>query len=116
MDSKETKTTVIRRLWRWLASLDLNEHRKELVDALANVQDAFLRVETGTTATRRAAQITAKLGTTAGVTSAMFGAAAIFGTASTGTAIGTLSGAAFTNAALAWLGGSMAAGGCPSSS
>jgi hypothetical protein len=37
----------------------------------------------------------------------MFGLAAWFGTASTGTAIGTLSGAAFTSAALAWLGGSV---------
>jgi hypothetical protein len=44
-------------------------------------------------------------------TSGAFGAAALFGTASTGTAIGSLSGAAFTNAALAWLGGVAAAAG-----
>jgi hypothetical protein len=40
----------------------------------------------------------------------MFGAATLFGTASTGTAIGTLSGAAFSSAALAWLGGSVVVG------
>ena len=41
-----------------------------------------------------------------------YGGAAIFGTASTGTAIGSLTGAAATNATLAWFGGgSLAAGG-----
>lgn len=41
-----------------------------------------------------------------------FGAAGLLGTASTGTAIGSLSGAAATNATLAWFGGgSLAAGG-----
>ena len=41
-----------------------------------------------------------------------YGAVGMLGTASTGTAIGTLSGAAATNATLAWLGGgSLAAGG-----
>jgi len=42
----------------------------------------------------------------------MYGSVGVLGTASTGTAIGTLSGAAATNATLAWLGGgSLAAGG-----
>lgn len=45
-----------------------------------------------------------------GPTAAM-GVATTFGTASTGTAIATLSGAAQTNAALAWLGGGAAAAG-----
>ena len=40
----------------------------------------------------------------------MMGLASLFGTASTGTAISTLSGAAFNSAALAWLGGSVATG------
>lgn len=44
--------------------------------------------------------------------SALMGVATTFGTASTGTAISSLSGAAATNAAVAWLGGgAMAAGG-----
>lgn len=43
---------------------------------------------------------------------AAYGAVGILGTASTGTALGTLSGAALTNATLAWFGGgSLAAGG-----
>lgn len=43
---------------------------------------------------------------------AAYGGVGVLGTASTGTAIGTLSGAAATNATLAWLGGgSLAAGG-----
>jgi hypothetical protein len=45
-----------------------------------------------------------------GPTAAMW-VATTFGTASTGTAISALSGAAATNAALAWLGGGVAAGG-----
>ena len=40
----------------------------------------------------------------------MMGLASLFGTASTGTAIITLSGASFNSAALAWLGGSVATG------
>lgn len=48
----------------------------------------------------------------AAATAGFFGIASAFGTASSGTAIGSLSGAAFTNASLAWLGGgSVAAGG-----
>lgn len=53
-------------------------------------------------------------GTTSGALIAFgtYGAVGTFATASTGTAIGTLSGAAATNATLAWLGGgSLAAGG-----
>lgn len=50
--------------------------------------------------------------TAAAAYSGAFGLAALVGTASTGTAIGTLSGAAATNATLAWLGGgALAAGG-----
>ena len=53
----------------------------------------------------------AKVGA-AGASYGAFGLASLFGTASTGTAIGTLSGAAAESATLAWLGfGSMATGG-----
>lgn len=52
------------------------------------------------------------LGASMGATSATFGAVAAFGTASTGTAISTLSGAAMVKATMAWLGGgSLASGG-----
>lgn len=58
-----------------------------------------------------AAGITA-LGSGAIAGAAVYGGVGILATASTGTAIGTLSGAAATNATLAWLGGgSLAAGG-----
>lgn len=44
------------------------------------------------------------------VPASLFSVAGLVGTASTGTAIGSLSGAAFTSSALAWLGGSVAMG------
>lgn len=44
------------------------------------------------------------------VPASFFSIAALVGTASTGTAIGSLSGAAFTSSALAWIGGSVAMG------
>jgi len=46
----------------------------------------------------------------AAVPASLFSVAALVGTASTGTAIGSLSGAAFTSSALAWIGGSVAMG------
>ena len=46
----------------------------------------------------------------AAVPVSFFSVAALAGTASTGTAIGSLSGAAFTSSALAWIGGSVAMG------
>lgn len=45
------------------------------------------------------------------VPASIFSLASFVGTASTGTAIGTLNGAAFTSSALAWVGGSVAVGG-----
>jgi hypothetical protein len=50
-----------------------------------------------------------KLGAVA-IPASLLSVAALVGTASTGTAIGTLSGAAYTSAALAWIGGSVAMG------
>lgn len=73
--------------------------------------DALLNQKTGT-AERIVRSLAAKLGF-AGATVGLFSIASIFGTASTGTAISTLSGAAFNSAALYWIGGgvSMALGG-----
>ena len=104
------KLGLFRRLITRLFPLNLEQHHAELTLALGNLLDAVLRNDRGSTA-MRATQVAAKLASASAVTSAMFGAAALFGTASTGTAIGTLSGAAFTNAALYWIGGSVATGG-----
>lgn len=73
--------------------------------------DALLNNKTGTSE-RMVRSLAAKLGF-AGAGAGLFSIASIFGTASTGTAISTLSGAAFNSAALKWIGGgiSMAAGG-----
>ena len=98
------------RLWKRLTPLNLDEHQTDLVKELNRLEDAFLRQEKGVAA-RRASQWAGKVAAGATASSGMLGIASIFGTASTGTAIGTLSGAAFTNASLAWLGGSVAAGG-----
>ena len=73
--------------------------------------DALLNQKSGTSE-RIVRSLAAKLGF-AGATAGLFSIASILGTASTGTAISTLSGAAFNSAALKWLGGgvSMALGG-----
>lgn len=72
------------------------------------VSDAILGEKPG--ASQRIVKVAAgKLGAI-GVPAVIFSMASLLGTASTGTAIGTLSGAAFTSAALAWIGGSMAMG------
>ncbi len=70
--------------------------------------DALLNQSSGT-AGRVVRGLAAKLGGV-GATAGVFSIASIFGTASTGTAISTLSGAAFNSAALAWIGGSVASG------
>lgn len=73
--------------------------------------DALLNQKSGKSE-RIIRSLAAKLGF-AGATAGLFSIASILGTASTGTAISTLSGAAFNSAALKWLGGgvSMALGG-----
>ena len=75
---------------------------------LQDTVDALLNQKQGTSSrvVRGMAGVLGSAGATAGV----FGIASLFGTASTGTAIASLSGAAFNSAALAWIGGSMAAG------
>ncbi len=73
--------------------------------ACEDTSDAILRGDKGAS-TRVAKGVAGKLGA-AGASVGIFSIASILGTASTGTAIGSLSGAAFTSAALAWVGGSV---------
>jgi hypothetical protein len=70
--------------------------------------DAMLNQRTGASE-RVVRALATKLGA-GGATVGIFSLASLLGTASTGTAISSLSGAAFQSAALAWIGGSMAAG------
>lgn len=74
---------------------------EQTVDALLN--------QTSGTAGRVVRGLAVKLGGV-GASAGIFSIASLFGTASTGTAISTLSGAAFNSAALAWIGGSVASG------
>ena len=76
---------------------------------LEDLVDALLIEKSGTSA-RVVRALSAKLGA-AGATVGIFSIASLLGTASTGTAISSLSGAAFNSAALAWIGGGVAAGG-----
>lgn len=69
------------------------------------VSDSLLREESGVSK-RIVKGISGKLGF-AGTGVGIFSVASLLGSASTGTAIGSLSGAAFTSAALAWVGGSV---------
>jgi hypothetical protein len=84
------------------------KHYSEIAEACEDVNGALLRKEGGTTAkvTKFATAKLGAIGTSAGI----YGVAATVGTASTGTAIGTLTGAAATSATLAWIGGSVAMG------
>lgn len=77
-------------------------------EACEDVSDALLRVETGVSQ-KLVKGIAGKLGF-AGTGAGIFSLASLIGSAGTGTAIGSLSGAAFANAALAWVGGSMIMG------
>ena len=80
----------------------------KVAKACEDVNDALLQEQDGTSAKiiNIAAGKLGAIGTSAGV----FGVAATVGTASTGTAIGALSGAAATSATLAWVGGSVVIG------
>ncbi|MEZ5482343.1 MAG: hypothetical protein R3E73_09235 [Porticoccaceae bacterium] len=100
----------IKRAWCKLTPLNLNQHHDQLIETLEELQDAITRKESGTAA-RRTTQLAAKVGAGTATSSVMMGLAGLFGSASTGTAIGTLSGAAFTSSALAWIGGTVATGG-----
>lgn len=74
-------------------------------NTLEELNDSMLREDSGTSnkITKALAGKIAMAGTSVGI----FSLASLIGTASTGTAIGTLSGAAFTSASLAWIGGSV---------
>ena len=76
---------------------------------LEDLVDSLLNQKSGTSA-RVVRALSAKLGA-AGATVGIFSIASLLGTASTGTAISSLSGAAFNSAALAWIGGSVVTGG-----
>lgn len=76
---------------------------------LEDLVDALLIEKSGTSA-RVVRALSVKLGA-AGATVGVFSIASLLGTASTGTAISSLSGAAFNSAALAWIGGSVVTGG-----
>ena len=77
--------------------------------ALEDLIDALLIEKRGTSA-KIVRALSVKLAA-AGTTAGLFSIASILGTASTGTAISSLSGAAFNSAALAWIGGSVVTGG-----
>lgn len=76
--------------------------------ACESASDAVMREQSGVSS-KFSKALAGKLGM-AGTTAGIFSIASLVGTASTGTAIGALSGAAFTNASLAWIGGSVAMG------
>jgi hypothetical protein len=89
--------------------IDLDEHQKLVTYQLETLKEAFLRQKKGE-AGKKTLQISSLILAGKATNTVFLTAAAMFGTASTGTAIGSLSGAAFTNAAMAWLGGSVASG------
>lgn len=78
-------------------------------EACDDIRDAILNQKSGYSE-KVAKAVIGKLGFV-GAPAAIFSIAALLGTASTGTAIGTLGGAAFNSAALTWVGGSVIAGG-----
>jgi hypothetical protein len=89
--------------------IDLHEYQNLVIQNLELLQESFLWLKKGQAA-KITTQLSAKLLTTSATSWILLSTAALFGTASTGTAISSLSGVAFTNAALAWWGGSVAAG------
>lgn len=79
---------------------------KETLDGVANIQQSIVSLETALGGLASGALAGALTGF------GMYGGVGLFASASTGTAIASLSGVAATNATLAWLGGgSLAAGG-----
>lgn len=86
---------------------EVNFYEKAAI-ALEDAVDALMRQNRGASA--RAVRALAKGAGGASATAGMFGLASLVGTASTGTPIATLSGAAFNSAALAWIGGSVVTG------
>lgn len=91
------------------AEYTLENFYEKSATTLEDLVDALLNQKSGTSA-RVVRALSVKLGA-AGATVGVFSIASLLGTASTGTAISSLSGAAFNSAALAWIGGSVATGG-----
>lgn len=90
-------------------NVNLNEKLKLKIDSTGNFKNMEIASLTATEVVK-AGVSTLGAGALAGIAS--YGGAMMFASASTGTAIATLSGAAATNATLAWFGGgSLAAGG-----
>ena len=89
--------------------LDPDLHASELLKILESLCDSFLRAEGGSTMKRLRDLAVSKIAAMATVPPALTGLASL-GTAGTGTAISSLSGAAYTSATLAWLGGTVVGG------
>lgn len=101
----DAKLQEVRNTRRLIDAASWNGHAARACEELG---DAVLMDKPGTG--QKIVKFTAaKLGF-AGAPAALLATASLLGTASTGTAIGSLSGAAFTSAALAWIGGSVAMG------
>jgi len=116
----EVVTTTIGRFADWMVRNKLNVNRLAhdaedvvLIDAIQDLpQSAMSSEEIAGVVLKAGAGVIAAGMAAAGTQAAAIAAVTAFGTASTGTAISSLSGAAATNATMAWFaGGSIAAGG-----
>ncbi|MCM0612162.1 hypothetical protein KFJ24_06685 [Marinobacter sediminum] len=100
--------------WTYKKYAAMNEPTNEknwylrMAQACEDTSDAVLRNESGASS-KISKGVASKVGA-ASATAGIFSVASLLGTAGTGTAIGSLSGAAFTSAALAWVGGSVLVG------
>ena len=101
---KEMKTRALMR-----AQIKSDNWYIKAATSCENTVDSILNQKRGTSE-RVVKAMATKFGS-AGATAGVFSIASLLGTASTGTAISSLSGAAFQSAALAWIGGSVATGG-----
>lgn len=120
--SRKSAAQAINRIENYVNTLanSPKEFKKEISELQLSLKDFHeaIRIETDNAKNNIKGGVTAISGTLAGGAIAAMGPTAAmaiataFGTASTGTAISALTGAAATNAALAWLGGgALAAGG-----
>lgn len=104
---KHAKNTASK-LKKQLEPISEENWYRNSAQACESVSDALMREEKGVSS-RIVKGVISKLGF-AGTGAGIFSVASLLGTAGTGTAIGSLSGAAFTSAALAWVGGSVFVG------
>ena len=87
----------------------LEQHTQLLIAGVADLSDAFMRVEDGVSL-QNAAQLSGKIGSGSAVTAAMMAVARLFGTDSAGNVIRTLSSNVVSGAAVSWLGARLASG------